>query len=232
MTSQVLWYLTRGTGMVALILLTATVVLGIAGTARAASPGWPRIVTAGLHRNLALIAVAFVAAHVITTVLDPFVSIGLTAAFVPFSADYRPFWQSLGTIAFDLLLVVVLSSLLRDRLSRRAWRSVHLLVYACWPVALWHGLGTGTDARLSWVLAIDAGCVIAVAGAACWRLRLTASRPVRRAGFAAVSLAVSLTLLFVLAGPLQPGWARRAGTPPSLVGLAPSRGAGKIGAMR
>jgi len=217
--SHVLWYLTRATGIVALILLTGTIVLGIIGTARAASPRWPRLLTAGLHRNLALTATALVAAHVVTTVTDPFVSIKLVAAFVPFASDYRPIWLSLGALAFDLMLAVLITSLVRDRLSHRAWRAVHLLVYVCWPVALWHGLGTGTDTRLIWVLAINLGCVVAVIAAVWWRLSLTDNETVRLAGRLTLAVGTLMTAIFVLVGPLQPGWSVRAGTPPALVGL-------------
>lgn len=220
MTVQhVLWYVTRATGIVALVLLTGTVVLGVIGTARVASKRWPRIVTAGLHKNLALTATALVAMHVVTTILDPFVSIGLVAAFVPFTSSYRPFWLSLGAVAFDLLLAVLITSLLRDRLSHRAWQIVHLLVYACWPVALWHGLGTGTDTRLHWVLAVDIACVLAIALAVWWRLSLTSSQAIRRFGFLTLAGLALLTAIFVLVGPLQPGWPARAGTPPALLGL-------------
>jgi sulfoxide reductase heme-binding subunit YedZ len=218
-SSQALWYLTRATGIVALILLTATIVLGVLGTARAASQRWPRTVTSGLHRNLALCSTALVAVHVITTVLDPFAPISLAAAFIPFASSYRPIWLSLGAVAFDLLLAVLLTSLLRDRLSHRLWRGVHLLVYACWPIALWHGLGTGTDTSLSWVLGIDAVCVLAVVAAAWWRLSLTASRGRMTAGVTVMSLLTVFTIVFLAVGPLQPGWALRAGTPPGLLSL-------------
>ncbi len=218
MTGPALWYATRATGIVALVLLTGTVMLGVVGTARAASARWPRVVTAGLHRNLALTATAMVGVHVITTVLDPFASISLVAAFVPFSSDYRPLWLSLGAVAFDLLLAVLVTSLLRDRLNHRAWQAVHLLVYLCWPVALWHGLGTGTDTRLPFVLLIDAACVTGVAWAVWWRLRLTQHRATRLAGLATLAAAPLLTLVFVYYGPLQPGWSLRAGTPAALLG--------------
>jgi methionine sulfoxide reductase heme-binding subunit len=217
--AHVLWYLTRATGLVALILLTATIELGIIGTARAASPRWPRLVTAGLHRNLALTATALVAVHVVTTITDPFVSISLVAAFVPFASSYRPIWLSLGALSFDLMLAVLITSLVRDRLSHRAWRAVHLLVYVCWPVALWHGLGTGTDTKLAWVLALNVSCVLAVIAAVWWRLSLSASPAVRLAGRVTLAVAAMATVIFVLAGPLQPGWSLRAGTPPVLVGL-------------
>lgn len=218
--STLLWYATRATGIVSLVLMTGTVMLGVIGTARAATARWPRLVTAGLHRNLALTAFGLVVVHVVTTVLDPFASISVAAAFIPYSSPYRPLWLSLGAVAFDLMLAVIATSLLRDRLSHRAWRAVHLLVYACWPVALWHGLGTGTDTRLAWVLAINIGCVAAVGWAIWWRLSLTPSRLTRAAGLLALALLPVLTGVFVLAGPLQSGWARRAGTPVKLLGNA------------
>ncbi len=212
-----LWYATRATGVVALALLTATAVLGIAGTARVASPRWPRVVTAGLHRNVALLAVAFVGVHILTTVLDSYAPIGWMAAVVPFTSAYRPLWLSLGTIAFDLLLALVITSLLRARLGYRGWRLVHWSAYVAWPVALWHGLGTGTDSRLPWLLALDAVAVAAVACAVWWRLSLpeTAPRPLTMA--VAVTAVPLVTIMFMLLGPLQPGWARRAGTPVRLL---------------
>jgi methionine sulfoxide reductase heme-binding subunit len=212
-----LWYAARATGVMALVLLTATVVLGVAGTARFATPHWPRVITAQLHRNLSLLAVAFVAAHVVTTVLDPYAPIGWIAAIVPFASPYRTFWLSLGTVASDMLLAVVVTSLLRARLGYRAWRGVHWLGYACWPVALWHGIGTGTDSRLSWLLILDAACVAAVTGAAGWRLSLARGQPGLLPGMLACAAVPAVTAVFVVVGPLQPGWARRAGTPVALL---------------
>jgi len=213
-----LWYATRATGVVALVLLTVAVVLGIAANAGLATAGIPRAVTGGLHRNVSLLVLAFVVVHVLTTVLDSYTPIGLVAAFVPFSSAYRPFWLSLGAIAFDLLLALGLTSLVRERMSYRTWRAVHWLAYACWPVALWHGLGTGTDSRLPWLLAIDAACLASVAAAATWRLSRAAPGNARSAAIAAAALLPVGTIAFVAAGPLQPGWARRAGTPTALLG--------------
>jgi sulfoxide reductase heme-binding subunit YedZ len=166
----VLWYTARGTGVVALLLLTATVALGAAGTARVATSRWPRVVTAQLHRHLSLLVVAFVAVHVTATVLDPFAPVGWAAAVVPFSSAYRPVWLGLGTVALDLLLAVLVTSLLRARLGHRTWRAVHWLAYASWPVALWHGLGTGTDSRLTPMLGLDIACAAVVACALWLRL--------------------------------------------------------------
>ncbi len=213
-----LWYTTRATGVVALVLLTITVALGVAGIARFASPRWPRVITAGLHRNIALLVVAFVAVHVLTTVLDSYTSISLVSAVIPFSSPYRTLWLGLGTIAFDLLLALVATSLLRDRLPYRAWRGVHWLAYASWPVALWHGLGTGTDSKLPWLLALDAACVLVVATATMWRLQLARPGLGRSAAMAATVAVPLATVIFAVAGPLQSGWARRAGTPVALLG--------------
>jgi hypothetical protein len=224
---SLLWYATRATGVVALVLLTVTVVLGVAGTARFGTPGWPRVLTAGLHRSLSLLSVAFVAAHILTTVLDGYAPIGWISAVVPFTSPYRTFWLTLGTVSFDLLLAVLITSLLRVRLGYRAWRAVHWLGYACWPVALWHGLGTGTDSRLPWLLALDAVCVAAVTGAFGWRLFLAHRRPGwLTAALACAALPVA-TAAFVAVGPLQPGWAHRAGTPVTLLAgsAAPAAGA-------
>jgi sulfoxide reductase heme-binding subunit YedZ len=215
-----LWFATRATGVVALLLLTLTVILGVAGTARFAAPAMPRLVTSGVHRTLSLLVLCFIAVHVATTVLDSYTRIGLATAVIPFSSGYRTLWLGLGTVAADGLLAVALTSLLRDRLPYRTWRAVHWLGYACWPIALWHGLGTGTDSRLPWLLALDALCVAGVVAAICWRLSLTQPGTGRSAAIAVTVVVPLATVAFVLIGPLQPGWARRAGTPAAL--LAPA----------
>jgi methionine sulfoxide reductase heme-binding subunit len=202
----------------ALLLLTASVLLGVATAAGTSGPGLPRVITGGLHRNLSLLVLVFTTAHVLTTVLDSYTSIGLTAAFVPFSSSYRGFWLGLGAVAFDLLLAVTITSLLRDRLSYRAWRAVHWLTYASWPVALWHGLGTGTDTRVPWLLALDALCAVSVLVVAAWRLARARPGPARLALAAAAAVLPVATIAFAVTGPLHAGWARRAGTPAALLG--------------
>jgi methionine sulfoxide reductase heme-binding subunit len=208
-----LWYITRATGVVALLLLTGTVALGIAGTARLESSAMPRLVRSGLHRNLSILAVAFVAVHVVTTVLDPYAGIKLVSAVIPFSSSYRPLWLGLGAVAFDMLLALIMSSLIRARLPYRAWRAVHWLAYASWPAALWHGLGTGTDSKLPWLVLLDAACVLVVAVAIGWRIRLSPRAELRRVGLLATAGFMAATIVFTAMGPMQPGWARRAGTP-------------------
>jgi len=165
-----LWYATRATGLVAMLLLTASVLLGLLTSGRFASDSWPRFLTVGMHRNISLLTVAFVALHVGTTVIDTFVSISLASAFIPFISSYKPLWLGLGAVALDLLVALVATSLIRNRLGLRTWRWVHWAGYVCWPVALVHGLGAGTDRSTLWVFAVTIACAALVAGAATWRL--------------------------------------------------------------
>ena len=127
-SSTPLWYTTRATGLVALVLLTAGMCAGLLTSVRFERPAWPRFVTLALHRNLSLLALAFTVLHVLTTVLDSFVSIPLVDAFIPFVGSYRPFWLGLGAVSFDLLLALVITSLLRARMNLRSWRLVVLIL--------------------------------------------------------------------------------------------------------
>ena len=174
-----LWYATRATGLVTLLLLTASVLLGLLTAGRFTSQRWPRFLTMGLHRNLSLLVVVFLALHVGTTLVDSYVSIPVSAAFIPFTSPYKTGWLALGAVALDLLAALLATSLLRDRIGFRAWRRLHWLAYACWPVALAHGLGTGTDRSTIGVFALALTCIAAVAGAVTWRL-VTAMRTAPR----------------------------------------------------
>lgn len=227
---SIAWYLTRATGTVALLLLTASVALGVLDVSRFSSPRWPRFVLDALHRNVSLLAVVFLALHVITTVLDSFAHISIVAAFIPFVSSYRPFWLGLGAVALDLLAAVAITSLMRRRLGFAAWRATHWLAYACWPIALVHGLGTGSDAKGVWMQAITAGCVLAVIAAVGARtLRGWPANARLRGGALALAGAFALFLvLWVPSGPLGSEWARRSGTPTSLLPHATSTRAAQV----
>ncbi len=219
--AKALWYLTRGTGVVALVLLTAVLVLGVLGTIRWRSERWPRFLVAGLHRNLTLFAIAFVVVHVVTTVADGYAPIRFVDAVVPFVSPYRPIWLGLGALAFDLLLALTLTSLLRARVGLRMWRAVHWLAYAAWPLALVHGLGTGSDSRLGWLAVLTLGCVAAVVAAIVVRLLRAAARPRLRIAAGVATVAVVLLVVgWYRNGPARPGWAARAGTPNTILSTA------------
>jgi predicted ferric reductase len=178
-SSQLLWYATRSTGIVAFVLLTAVVVLGVLTTVRAETVRWPRFAVQDLHRRISLLTMVFIGAHVLTTVTDAYAPIGWVSIVVPFSSPYRRFWLGLGTAAVDLLLAVIISSLLRGAISHRMWRALHWLAYAAWPLALVHAVGTGTDHRLGWAQLLGVACMAAVLGAVA--VRLVIGRSDRRA---------------------------------------------------
>jgi methionine sulfoxide reductase heme-binding subunit len=214
-----LWYLTRGTGAAALVLLTLSLTLGVVNVQRYASRLVPRFAVDGWHRTTSLLVCVLLAVHVGTTVLDGYAPIRLVDAFVPFGGTYRPVWLGLGALALDLLIALIVTSLLRARLGLRAWRAVHWLAYACWPVALVHGLGTGSDVRPGWLTWLSLGCTAVVIVALGVRLadRGTAIR-VRAGAAATVAAGVIALAIWLPSGPLAGGWAAKAGTPPSILG--------------
>jgi sulfoxide reductase heme-binding subunit YedZ len=162
--------MSRATGVVALLLLTAVMLLGLLVTRQGRLPGLPRFAVSGLHRNLSLLATAFVAVHVLTAVTDGYVNIPVTAAVVPLASSYERLWLGLGAVGFDLMLAAIVTSLLRRHLSRKAWRAVHLTAYVSWPVAWLHSVFASNDLRHGVLFLVAAGCAVAVIAAALWRV--------------------------------------------------------------
>ncbi len=168
--NETLWYIARGTGFVAVALLTVSVTLGILTTMRWSALRWPRFVTATLHKNISLLSVVFLATHIATTLLDSVSPVHLLNAIVPFTGRYRPLGIGLGVVAVDLLAALVITSLLRQRIGYRVWRAVHWSAYACWPVAMLHGLSSGTDAAAPWARAVYLSCAALVLAGVGWRV--------------------------------------------------------------
>ncbi|HLI74631.1 MAG TPA: ferric reductase-like transmembrane domain-containing protein [Acidimicrobiales bacterium] len=186
MSSPVLWYATRATGIVALVLLTLTMVLGIMTANRVGARWWPRFAQQDLHRRVSMVTMVFLAVHVLTSVVDTYVHVGWAAVVVPFASSYKPAWVALGTIGTDLMLAIGVTSLLRHRMNARLWRAVHWLAYVSWPVALAHAFGMGTDFRLRWVIDLAVACIVAVLAAATWRVAKAAADRRRVLAYAAV----------------------------------------------
>lgn len=168
--TNALWYFARGSGVVTLVLLTVTTVLGIASRSGRPAFGLPRFAVALVHRNASLLALVFLALHITTLLADPYAQLKLVDLVLPFDATYRPAWVGLGTLTLDLLVALVVTSLLRQRLSDRAWRAVHWLAYAACPVAWLHGIGSGTDRGTGWYEGVAVICAVAVGMAVIWRI--------------------------------------------------------------
>ncbi len=222
------WYLTRGAGGVSLLLLTVALVLGVVDVSRLRSERWPRFVVDGLHRNLSLSALVFLAIHILTSVLDSFAPLTLMDAVVPFASSYRPVWLGFGALAFDVLLAVAVTSVIRRRLGYRTWRAVHWVAYASWPLAVLHTLGTGSDANQPWLLVLTLLCLAAVVAAIGWRITLgwPGQSGIRVAAACLTAGSPILLLLWAIGGPLGSNWAARAGTPAPLLAAVHPVGTG------
>jgi sulfoxide reductase heme-binding subunit YedZ len=181
MTPIAVWYLNRATGIVSLVLMTLTVVLGVLVRRQVRLPGLPRFGLVALHRNVSLISALLLVTHIVTAVIDSYVSIGWLAVLVPFSSGWKPLPVAFGTLAVDLLVLVVLTSLVRSRIPERLWRGIHRTSYLLWPLAFLHGLTAGTDMHSAWVLGLVLLCAAAAgaASAAAWsgRTRAAARAP-------------------------------------------------------
>jgi len=214
-----LWYVARGSGLAALVVLTLATVLGIVTSVRWSNPRWPRFVIELLHRNSSLLAFALIVVHVAAVVADAFAPIGFKDTVIPGVALYRPLWLGLGAAASDILIVLLVTSLLRHRMNHRVWRFLHWFAYLAWPLVVVHGLGTGSDTKLGLVLILYVVCIAAVIVAAWWRLAVGWPEHVGiRVGALTASVVAPIVLVAWLAGgPLAAGWSRRAGTPASIL---------------
>jgi len=214
-----LWYAARGSGLAALVILTLSVVLGVVTSVRWSTERWPRFVVELLHRNGSLLALGLIVVHIASVVIDAFAPIGWKDAVIPFFSSYRPIWLGLGAIAFDLLIALIVTSLLRHRIGHRTWRFVHWFAYLCWPLVVVHGLASGSDTKVGIVQILDLACVLAVLVAVWWRL---AHGWPENIGTRVTALVGTLVAPFVLigwlvSGPLAAGWARKSGTPDSVL---------------
>ncbi len=210
------WYATRGLGAATLIVLTCTVVLGIVTATRWIGQSTPGFVVADLHRNLSLLALALLTAHIVTTVLDPFAHITVRDVIIPFGAAYRPVWLGLGVAAMEVMVAIAATSLLRSRVGPRAWRLIHWTAYASWPLAVIHGLGTGSDSRAPWLIGVVVACIAAVLVALVQRIRegQPSTLLIRAAAALAVVAVLAIGTGWAFNGPFQAGWSAKAGTPP------------------
>jgi methionine sulfoxide reductase heme-binding subunit len=168
--SPFLWFLNRGTGVVLLVLLTLVTVLGTIARGSRAGGRVPGFVVPALHRNLSLVAVALLAVHAGSAVVDEYVDIRWWQVLLPWRLSYEPWWLGLGTVASDLVLAVLVTSALRARLGYQAWRAVHWTAYAAWALGTVHGLGIGTDTSYQPARVLYLTCAGLVAAAVLWRI--------------------------------------------------------------
>jgi len=168
--NEFLWAFGRASGVVSLILFTVSVLLGIVTRSGRPLPGLPRFSVTLVHRNVSLLALVFLVLHVGTLLFDSYAKLNPIDAIVPFLGSFKPFWQGLGTVAFDLVVAIVVTGLLRRRIGQRAFRFVHWFTYAMWPIAVLHAIGNGTNGTSGWYLLLSAASAVLVVAAVIWRL--------------------------------------------------------------
>jgi DMSO/TMAO reductase YedYZ heme-binding membrane subunit len=183
-TSPYLWYTTRATGLVALVLFTIVVCLGTLVSNRVGGAKIGRFEFNELHRSLSLVAMAFLVVHIVTTVVDSYVPTGWLSAVVPWTSHYERLNIALGTIAFDLMLCVWVSSLMKSRIANASWRFIHWFSWLAFVAAIVHSFLAGTDARSGIGLVVVTACAAAVFLTAIWRY---VRRPPRASGRTAFS---------------------------------------------
>ena len=168
--NEALWLLGRGTGVAALLLLTLSMGLGVLTAGRHVSKEVPQFALTEIHRRASLAATVLLGVHLVSLWADPVAQLRAVDVLVPFLGARNPVWWGLGTLALDLVAVLVVSSLLRSRMPYGVWRRLHWLSYATWPLAFLHALGSGSDAGTWWLRGVALGCFVTVAVAAGYRL--------------------------------------------------------------
>jgi len=206
------WDIARIGGFTTYGLMLASVLIGLALSMRVRSIRYPRFVTNELHRFVTLLAVVFAMIHGIAVAVDPYIKLSPVELLIPFASHYRPVWMALGVVAGYLLLAVYLSERIRPRIGYAWWRRFHSLAFVVYLLATVHGLGTGTDSRTPWAIALYVGGAIAVGSLLVYRLWPTG--PVGRLRPAVLigsAIAIVVVGTWAYRGPLAPGWATAAG---------------------
>jgi sulfoxide reductase heme-binding subunit YedZ len=168
------WYAARAAGVVAYILVSTSVALGLLLAGRKRFERWPRFAVEDVHRFAGLLAGIFIALHVFWLAIDSQSHLTTRSIVVPFISSYRPFWTGLGIVAGELLLALAVTNHYRKRLRYSTWRRLHYLNFAVWGAATLHGLGAGTDSG-STAFSVMYATTVGIVGALA--LRRFAPRP-------------------------------------------------------
>ncbi|GAC1400787.1 MAG: hypothetical protein NVSMB52_14460 [Chloroflexota bacterium] len=213
------WYVVRASGFVVYLLLTIGVLSGLLLTLRWRSDAWPRLLTEGVHQFLQLLGLAFLAVHVISTLLDTFISFAWFEVLIPFTGPYRVPWMGLGIVAMYLMIALAISIYVRRMIGYRTWRLLHYAGFGAWILALAHGITTGTDTRSGWAMAVYGISIVLVAGLVLARfggIPLPIGHPPQQR--LSVLVAIGLLLLtgtaLAFGGPLRSSWSAQAGSIP------------------
>lgn len=177
MKDPTFWILARASGLTAYVVLTLSVLAGLAVKSRPFGRALKAASATDTHRFLSLLALGAVVLHGLTLMLDKTVHIGLGALLLPGASGYRPLATALGVLAAELAALIIASFPLRRRIGVRAWRRLHYATYAVFGLATAHGLAAGTDSSQRWAFGIYLGAVFAVVAATAWRVLARPTNP-------------------------------------------------------
>jgi hypothetical protein len=200
------WYAARAAGVVAYVLLTAVVLVGLTLAGKLKTKTWPKFAVTDLHRFGSLLVGVFVGLHVLTIALDTYTPFSVTQLVVPFASSYRPVWVALGIVSTELLIAVAVTNALRGRIPYGWWRRAHFATFLVWAGATVHGIGAGTDSSALWLSTIYVVSVASVLAALAWRILAKRVEPLRLGGIAA-AVAVAGAAMTLAVGALPHGGA-------------------------
>ncbi len=186
---SVTWDVARAGGFTTYILLTLSVIVGLALSTQIQSPSrWPRLLNSELHNFLMLLSTIFLVVHILATWVDPFTNFGWNEIFIPFASHYRPEWMAFGIVALYLGIAIGISTWLRPHIGYKLWRSLHVLTLGVFALATIHGIGSGSDTQTPWALGIYLSSIVLVGALLCRRIFLSRGKrkhaPIRGASAA------------------------------------------------
>jgi methionine sulfoxide reductase heme-binding subunit len=204
-SSPVDWYAARAAGVVAYLLLSAIVVLGITMAGKKKLHRWPRFAVEDVHRFGGILVGSFLVIHIVTIAIDAWLPFSIASIIVPFTSTYKPLWVGLGIVAAELLLALAVTNKLRNaRISYRFWRRAHYLNFAVWAAATVHSLGSGTDRTTPWLIALEGAAIASVSIAIAWRVLARRVEGARLRGLSLVtSLGAVAVAVILVTGPLR-----------------------------
>ncbi len=202
------WNTARAGGFTAYLLVTISVLLGLALSMRWQVRWWPRLISYELHVWITNLSFVFLGVHIFASWIDPFTRFGLNELLLPFASHYRPLWMALGIVAMYLSLAVALSLFIRRQIGYTWWLRLHELSFVVWALATVHGLATGSDTRTLWGIELYIVSAVLVCGLLCVRLLqpVTPGGKIHPVWAAITAASLAVAIIWTAAGPLRPGW--------------------------
>jgi predicted ferric reductase len=157
-----MWFITRAAGLTGYVLLWLSTAWGLVVSSKILDRVLHRSFSYDFHEFLSLLAIGFVALHVIVLLADQYLPFSLIQVLIPFVAPYRPVWVGMGVIAFYLTVLASATFYIRARIGARAFRLIHYSSFIAFLASALHGLLAGTDSSLPMTQFLYAGTLLSV----------------------------------------------------------------------